>query len=57
MYTSHVRLRVTTGEISGALIGTWGAHAITLHEGDILDLDVTSGFPQVTYNKREATSE
>ena len=54
MYTSHVRLRVTTGEIFGALIGTWGAHAIELREGDVLDFDVTAGFPQVTYDKREA---
>ena len=54
MLSSHVRLRVTTGEIFGALIGTWGAHAIELREGDVLDFDVTAGFPQVTYDKREA---
>ena len=53
--TSHVRLRVTTGEISGAIIGTWGAHAIRLREGDVLDIDVMAGFPQVTYELREAS--
>ena len=57
MLTSHVRLRITTGDVSGALIGTWGAHAIRLRAGDILDFDVTAGFPQVTYDLREASSE
>lgn len=53
MLGTHVRLRVTTGEIFGALIGTWGANAITLRAGDVLDIDVTAGFPQVTYVKHE----
>ena len=57
MLTSHVRLRITTGDVSGALIGTWGAHAIRLRAGDILDFDVTAGFPQVTYDHREASPE
>ena len=52
-----MRLRITTGEIWGALIGTWGARLITLREGDVLDIDVTAGFPQVTYDKHEASPE